>query len=74
MIINKEQETEKRVSSLNMNRTKMMTTDKKKDENIEVGRSPTWVCGSRGGVNSLLCTKCDSQCHKRCSGLRPLHV
>lgn len=57
---------------VNMEKTKIMVTGKRTQENIRSGRYPCGVCGRGVGVNSVLCTGCDRWCHGRCSGLRNL--
>lgn len=71
--INWKQAMERRGLKVNMIKMKMMITGKKIEQNIQVGRFPCGVCGSRVEVNSILCTICDKRCHKRCPGLRNLN-
>ena len=64
---------EKRGLKVNLQKTKLLVTGKKRDTAVESGRFPCGVCGSGVGVNSILCTSCNKWTHKQCSGLRNLN-
>jgi hypothetical protein len=64
---------EKRGLKVNMDKTKLMITGKKIEENLQVGRYPCGVCGRSVGVNSILCMVCAKWCHKKCFDLRNLN-
>ena len=64
---------EKRGLKVNLQKTKLLATGKKRDTAVESGRFPCGVCGSGVGVNSILCTSCNKWTHKRCSGPRNLN-
>lgn len=51
----------------------MMVTDKKVEENLQVGRYFCEVHSSGVGISSIQCTVCDRLCDKRCPGLRSLN-
>ena len=55
---------------VNMDKSKVMVTGKEVQDRIKSGRWPCSVCGRGVGVNSIICTRCDTWCHKRCSGLQ----
>ena len=51
--------------------TKILVTRKEGDA-VQSGQYPCAMCGSGGGVNSILCIECNKRCHKRYSGLANL--
>lgn len=57
---------------VNMEKTKLMVTGKKIDEEVQRGRYPCGVCGLGVGRNSILCVVCNKWCHARCSRLKNL--
>jgi len=63
-------ELELRGLKVNMEKTKMMVTGRSSTEKIKTGKYSCGCCGKGVGWNSILCTKCNNWCHKRCSGLK----
>ena len=62
---------EKRGLKVNMKKTKGMISGKEKTLR-ETGQYPCGVCKKGVGNNSILCTRCQKWCHKRCSNMKNL--
>ena len=60
---------EKRGLKVNLQKTKLLVTGKKRDTAVENGRFPCGVCKSGVDMNSILCISCNKWTHKRRSGL-----
>ena len=58
---------------VNIEKTKVMVSGSKNNEQKPTGRYPCGVCKRGVGSNSILCSACSKWCHKRCSGLRSLN-
>ena len=63
-------ELELRGLKVNMEKTKMMVTGRISTQKIKTGKCSCGCCGKGVGSNSILCTKFNNWCHKRCSGLK----
>ena len=55
---------------VNIEKTKVMRSDKSGGEIVKTGRWPCAVCGKGVGANSIQCSDCYGWVHKRCSGAR----
>ena len=54
---------------VNVNKTKLLLSDKPLSTRRETGRHPCGVCGAGVSINSILCTQCHKWVYERCSGL-----
>ena len=54
---------------VNIGKTKLLVSGKKNQAPTPSGQYPCAVCNRGVGVNSILCSRCDKWCHKRCTGL-----
>ena len=61
---------EQRGLKVNIGKTKLLISGKKNPTSNPTGQYPCAVCNTGVGANSILCTRCNKWCHKRCSGLR----
>ena len=59
---------------VNMAKTKLMVSGAGDTEPVPLGRYSCGVCGRRVGVKSILCTRYDTWCHVRWSGLRSFNT
>jgi len=55
---------------VNMNKTKVMISGKWQKVMQKAVRWPCGVCGRGVGNNSIQCTSCQKQVHRKCSGIK----
>ena len=54
---------------INVSKTKLLISGKEPPSTSTTGRYPCAICSRGVGANSILCTRCNLWCHKRCIGL-----
>ncbi len=65
-MFNRWKEMDQRGLKINMEKTKLIVIGNKARDKIHLGRCPCGCCGRGVGANSILCSECDKQCHRRC--------